>query len=163
MVFGAGYINVVSSSSCPVGVYILDLKTHQRSIVPGSDQLLWPKWSPDGRRLVAQSAKSEGSIMIYDFSTGKWSELIPAPGRSGVSYLQWSRDSKAIYYKVAGPAPGIYATRIADHQTEKLADLTGIATTGTNWQWAAVDPNGNPLILRLMHMDEIYALDVDLP
>jgi hypothetical protein len=44
-----------------------------------------------------------------------------------------------------------------------LADISGIPITGTSGNWVAVDPDGSPLILRDVSLDEIYSLDFDAP
>jgi hypothetical protein len=49
--------------------------------------------------------------------------------------------------------------RIEDPKIERVADLSGIRTTGM----AVVDPDGRLLILRDVSLNEIYALDMDLP
>jgi hypothetical protein len=61
------------------------------------------------------------------------------------------------------PENAIYSVRVRDHKTEKVADLSGIQTTGTAGTWAAVAPDGSPLILRDVSLNEIYALDFDAP
>ena len=56
-----------------------------------------------------------------------------------------------------------YSIRIVDHQTESVADLSGISTTGNTGHWFAVDPDGSPLALRDLSLNEIYALDFEAP
>jgi hypothetical protein len=36
-------------------------------------------------------------------------------------------------------------------------------TTGNSGYWTDFDPDGNPFVLRDVSLNEIYALDVDLP
>ena len=73
-----------SSASWPLGsdvtINILDLRTHKVSIVPGSERLFSPHWSPDGRFIAAMHSNAIGS-MLFDFKTQKWMELesIPMP------------------------------------------------------------------------------------
>jgi len=145
-------------NTCPVVVYITDLKTRAVSTVPGSEGLWAPRWSPDGRRIVAQNT-SLTALMIYEFKTQKWSELIRVSGKY-LGYPQWSADSKLVYFTDGGE---LLSIRIEDRKIEKLASLAGIRTTGSGGTWAAVAPDGSPIILRDLGMTEIYALDVDLP
>jgi hypothetical protein len=61
-------------------------------------------------------------------------------------------------------APSVYRIRIPDGKVERVAAFEipeGI--TGLWVGWAGVDPDGNPLVLRDLSIQEIYALDVDLP
>ena len=83
----------------------------------------------------------------------------PDPWNSGgVSTVV--KDGKLIYYKNGTLA---YSIRIVDHQTESVADLSGISTTGNTGHWFAVDPDGSPLALRDLSLNEIYALDFEAP
>ena len=146
-------------NTCPVVVYIMDLKTRTVSTLPGSEGLWAPRWSPDGRRIVAQTT-GNSALMVYEFKTQKWSELIRVSGKM-LGFPQWSADSKLVYYW-AGDDP--FRIRIEDRKIEKLASLGGIRTAGTfNRNWRAFAPDGSPIILRDLGMSEIYTLDVELP
>lgn len=141
----------------------MDLHTGEISTIPNSEGLFAPRWSPDGKRIVAQDTSGHG-LMLYEIASQKWSELVPRSPTHIVMFPQWSMDGTSIYYWRYGPSPGVYIIRIKDSKTERLADLTGIAQVGNlGGLWGAVDPDGNPLILRMAHMDEIFALDLDLP
>ncbi len=136
----------------------MDLKTRTVSTLPGSEGLFAPRWSPDGRRIVAQNT-SLTALMIYEFKTQKWSELIRVSGKM-LTYPQWSADSKLVYYLAGSES---FSIRIEDRKIEKLASLAGIRTTGTYGAYCAFAPDGSPIILRDLGMLEIYALDVELP
>jgi hypothetical protein len=53
--------------------------------------------------------------------------------------------------------------QLKDLKIEKLADASGIQITGTDGNWVAVAPDGSPLILRDVSLNEIYSLDFDAP
>jgi eukaryotic-like serine/threonine-protein kinase len=68
-------------------IRVLDLKTHQMSMLAGSRGLFAARWSPTG----GASRRCRGTrlaVMIFDFQTQKWSELdlsplsspVPGPG-----------------------------------------------------------------------------------
>ncbi len=147
------------SISCPVVIYTMDLRTHQISTLPGSEGLWSPRWSPDGKRIVAMTSATN-ALMIYEATSRKWSELVKPSGAS-VGFPQWSKDGKLVYYGSTGPEVGEYSIRIEDHKTQRLADLSGIQTTGNSGYWRAVDPDGNPFILRDVSLNEIYVLDFE--
>ena len=46
-------------------IHLLDLKTNQTSLLPGSQGLYSPHWSPDGRYIAAQSA-DDSKLSLYD-------------------------------------------------------------------------------------------------
>jgi Tol biopolymer transport system component/DNA-binding winged helix-turn-helix (wHTH) protein len=155
-------VNFVPSTSCPIVIYTMDLRTREISTVPGSEGLWSPRWSPDGKRIVALNRKMS-ALMIYDIPSGKWSELArPTPGAGYLAFgfPQWSRDGKLVYYVTGGSVEAAACSiRIDDKKVEKLADLSGVSST----VWHSVDPDGNPLIDRNVSLNEIYALDLEAP
>ena len=136
----------------------LDLPTRTVSVVPGSEELWAPKLSPDGRFLAAQTLDSH-SLKLFDFQTGKWTDLATVPGIIG--YPCWTRDSKAIYFNSGKPA--IYRVDRASRKLSLVANLPGIQLTGNNWQWFGLTPDDSPLFLRDASIQDVYALDVRFP
>jgi eukaryotic-like serine/threonine-protein kinase len=145
-------------TSCPLVIYSMDLKTHEITTIPGSEGLWSPRWSPDSKRIVALNSTAD-ALMIYETTSRKWSELVRSLG-IGVGFPQWSRDGKLVYYRAGGL---VYSIRIEDHTTERLADFSGISTTGLRGAWLAMTPDGSPLVLRDVSLHEIYALDFEAP
>jgi Tol biopolymer transport system component len=83
----------------PLAVGLLDLKTGKATEIPGSQDLMQPAWSPDGRYIVAQS-KDYRRLMVFDFTTGRWTEVAQAI----VSGSRFSHDSKYVYFEDFGKA-----------------------------------------------------------
>jgi Tol biopolymer transport system component len=158
MTFAPFLIVYAPSAACPHVIYIMDLRTHETTTIPGSEGLWAPRWSADGNRIVAQTTAVDG-LMIYEITSRKWSELIRTPG-TVVGFPQWSKDGNSVYYQ--SPAM-VYRIRVRDHTTEKVADLSGIHYTGFGGYWLAMTPDGSPLILRDASLHEIYALDFEAP
>lgn len=141
-----------------------DLRTGQTSVIPGSEGLFSPRFSPDGRFIAALVSNAPGTL-LFDRETHKWSVLINTK-TLGAGFPQWASDSKSLYLPELGDshAPALYRIRIADHQLERLAALNipeGI--TGFWSGWGGVAPDGSLLVMRDLGIQEIYALDVDLP
>ena len=152
-----------SSASLPVSgaptVNILDLRTHQVSVVPGSEGLFSAHWSPDGRYLAAVTADRE-NLVLYDFKVQKWTELT----KITAAFPNWSRDGNYVYFHSFGGDTSLYRVRISDHKLEKIASLKGIRLTiGTVGTWCGLAPDDSPLLLRDVGTQEIYALDLQLP
>lgn len=101
------------------------------------------------------------SLMLGEIASGKWSELARSSVGT-VGFPQWSTDGSLIYY-LDFFQHGMYSVRIKDHKIQKLADLSGVPITGAWGQWAAVAPDGSPLILRNVGLNEIYSFDFDAP
>jgi Tol biopolymer transport system component len=142
----------------------LDLRTGRVSIIPGSEGLFSPRISPDGRFIVAIDAPANLKLLLFDQRTRKWSELVNSKKPGGFGWPQWSNDSKSVYITDFEHRPAINRVRIADRKIERVAPLevpggvTGYATS-----WMCVAPDGSFLLLRDLSIQEIYALDVDLP
>jgi WD40 repeat protein len=150
-------LKVVPSSAA---IHMLDLKTRQVSTLSGSEGLYSPHWSPDGRYVLAMSLDSP-KLMLFDFSTQKWAELIS----SLAAYPNWNHDGSYIYFinpYIAEPA--VYSVRISDR---KLELVTSLSRQRLGWsiagKWMGLAGGDSPLILRDTGSEEIYALDWERP
>jgi serine/threonine protein kinase/Tol biopolymer transport system component len=140
----------------------LDLKTRQISIVPGSEGLIYPIWSPDGRYIAADAVGGpRNGAWIHDVSTHEWKRLPLVD----YNYWVWSHDSKYIYYDVAsGDQAAAMRLRVADGKIEKVATLSGIRRAqGAFGEWFGLDPGDAPLALRNTGNQQIYAIDWEAP
>lgn len=88
LAFSAGY-----DPDSTIPLHILDLKTRQTSEVPNSAGLFSPRWSPDGRYLLAVHQGSQ-FLKVYDFQLHSWRQLT----RVAASYPNWSADGKCVTY-----------------------------------------------------------------
>jgi hypothetical protein len=143
----------------------VDLRTGRVSTIPGSEGLYSPRLSPNGRFIVAFDAPGNRKMLLFDTQTQKWSELVNRQN-PGISWQQWSSDSKSVYVSDLGDrhAPVFYRVRIADRKLERVAAFeVPEGSTGYWVSWTGVAPDGSPLLLRDLSIQEIYALDVDLP
>jgi Tol biopolymer transport system component/DNA-binding winged helix-turn-helix (wHTH) protein len=146
----------------------VDLHTGRVSMIPGSQGLYSPRVSPDGRFIVALDTPGNRKLMLFDQQTRKWTDLLDgkiiSPG-----WPQWSGDGRYVY--VRGTTPGkddthglsLYRVGIANHNLERVAAVEIPEGTTGLWGWMGVTPDGSPLLLRDLSIQEIYALDVDLP
>jgi Tol biopolymer transport system component/DNA-binding winged helix-turn-helix (wHTH) protein len=141
-------------------IHMIDLKTRQVSTLSGSEGLCSPHWSPDGRYVLAMSLGSP-KLMLFDFSTHRWAELVSSPA----AYPNWSRDGSYIYFVnpyIAEPA--VYRVRISDR---KLESVTSLSRQRLGWniagKWTGLAEDDSPLVLRDTGSEEIYALDWEAP
>jgi eukaryotic-like serine/threonine-protein kinase len=142
-------------------IHLLDLTTLHMSMLPGSEGLFSPRWSPDGRYVAAVPATDQTKVMLYDFRTEKWTKLAEAD----VGYPNWSRDGRYIYFDgSSGTAQVLLRVEINDGKVEEAASLKDVRrAAGPFGQWAGLAPDGSPLVLRDTGIQDIYALDVELP
>jgi eukaryotic-like serine/threonine-protein kinase len=134
-------------------IRILDLDTHQVTVVPGSTGMFSPRWSPDGRSLVSLPDISLG-LNIYDFKTQKWSAIY----HQLAGFDTWSKDSRWVWFVDFQEHRGIYRIRATGGQPERVVDLTDVPYTGFFNIWMGLDANDAPMILRDIGTDDIYAL-----
>jgi eukaryotic-like serine/threonine-protein kinase len=138
------------------GIRILDLRTHQVSTLPDSQQLFSPRWSPDGKYMAAVRSNSQ-SLLIFDFAKQKWTEAFQ--GRN-VSFPNWSKDSQYLYVLSWPEDPSIFRMGIAENKLERVVDLKDFHPTGYWDDWLGLDANDSPLMLRDTGLQDVYAFDI---
>jgi serine/threonine protein kinase/Tol biopolymer transport system component len=139
-------------------IRIVDVNTHQISTLPDSKGLFSPRWSPDGRYLVAMPFASR-SLMLFDFATQKWDEI----AKITLGFPNWSKDGDYIYFLHGEDQPSVMRIRIRDRKIERVADLKNFRQTGFYGVWLGMSPDDSPLLLRDIGTQEIYALDWEAP
>jgi serine/threonine protein kinase/Tol biopolymer transport system component len=140
--------------NAPPVLRLLDLQGHRVSSIPGSVGYTSPRWSPDGRHIVAMT-KDARKMVLFDFQTGKWSDLI----QTTIDFPNWSRDSQYVYFVNYAEKPAVLRIRISDRKVEQVADLRGFLATGFWRFWLGLDPADAPLMLRDSGTQDVYSLD----
>jgi Tol biopolymer transport system component/DNA-binding winged helix-turn-helix (wHTH) protein len=144
-------------------IQIVDLKNRALTALPDSSRYFSPRWSPDGRWLVALEDETF-ALELYNFTTRKWEELTNLPA----SYPNWSSDSRCVLFNSSGdPSPAkqpFYRLCLSDRRPQLLVNLAegGQLVSGTFNFWTGVTPDGSILGIRDISIEEVYALDVDL-
>jgi serine/threonine protein kinase/Tol biopolymer transport system component len=157
-----GRVGVVGSTE-KLAIQVVDISTHQISIIPGSENLFSPRWSPDGRHLAALPVDSK-KLVLYDFKTGKWSDWINEP--EAIGFPTWSRDGNYLYYDtILTDHPSFRRVKVGQTRSELVVDLKDLrryafTLVGT---WTGLAPDGSALFVRDLSTDEIYSLDLELP
>jgi Tol biopolymer transport system component/DNA-binding winged helix-turn-helix (wHTH) protein len=143
-----------TGSTEPIEIYTMDLKSRRVSTVPGSDGLFSPRWSPNGKYLLATKADSS-AFLVFDIANQSWTVL--AHGAMGYPY--WSRDSNYIYFgDLSVPhRASVKRIRIRDGNMETIADLSTVRQTAD--AWLGCGPDDLPITVREVGTEEIYALD----
>jgi serine/threonine protein kinase/Tol biopolymer transport system component len=139
-------------------IQVLDLSNYQVSTLPGSQGFFSPRWSPDGRYILAMPVNSL-SMVLFDFQTEKWSEIMKGSG----SFPNWSADGRYVYFLRWPENPAVLRVRASDRKVERVADLKNLRITGYFNIWLGVTPDDSPLLLRDTGSQDIYALDWEAP
>jgi Tol biopolymer transport system component len=142
---------------------IYDLRTGNRSIVPEADGLTGVQWG--GEDLLVAASTDRARLVVFDFKTRKWSDLVPAPIPGGVINWAHSPDYKHVYYSTGGAEPQALRVGLADHRVETITSLKGLprAIGADGNTQISVAPDGSPVFTRDIGTQEIYALSVKWP
>jgi serine/threonine protein kinase/Tol biopolymer transport system component len=146
------------STAASSTILLLDVKANKVSTVAGSKGLFSPRWSPDGRYLIALPFASH-SLMLFDSSTQKWEEI----SKISLGFPNWSKNSDYVYFLHGEDQPSVMRIRIRDRKLERVADLKNFRQTGYFNFWLGIAPDDSPLLLRDIGTKEIYALDWQAP
>jgi DNA-binding winged helix-turn-helix (wHTH) protein/Tol biopolymer transport system component len=137
---------------------ILDLGSGQVTVVSGSSGMFSPRWSPDGRFILALFALSPRRLPVFDFKTGKWS-MIPVDG--DVEFPSFSGDSRYIYFLRTGRSQGVYRIPVIGGKEERVIEMHSWHITGYLGFSMTLDPTDAPLVLRDVGTNDIYALTLE--
>ena len=140
---------------------IVDLRTRAVSKITGSEELWSPRWSPDGRHILA-FPRAGDQVMLFDVKTQKWTEL----AKIGIAWPEWSREGDYIYFlgvPSEGQAGGIFRVRISDRKLEQVVSLKDFRHAPGWGQWVGLAPDDSPLLLRDAGTQDIYALTWEAP
>ena len=142
-------------------VRVLDIDTRQTRTVAGSKGMFGPRWSPDGRYLVAQSGDTKRTL-LYSFATNQWRELPTPANTTEMGWPTWSHDSRYVY--AMSNAHKIYRYRVPDGREEEVADASQqpllSPVFGWGW-WFQLTPDDRIVVLVDRGTYELYALDLD--
>jgi len=146
-------------------IELLDLKTRQFSQLPDSKGIFAPRWSPDGRYIIAITAAANDQLLLFDTKNQKWRALETKHNSFG--YLAWSPDSNYVYFDtVLQTDSGYYRLHISDSKLERLVDLKKIRTFKDQFgpsSWTGLGPGETLLLPRDISTQEIYAFDLEAP
>jgi eukaryotic-like serine/threonine-protein kinase len=144
--------------NAPPVLRLLDMSSHSVTSLPGSVGYTSPRWSPDGRHVVAMT-KDGLKMALFDFETGKWSDLIEKIN----DFPNWSKDGQYIYFLHYPENPAVLRVRISDRSIEQVADLKSFVATGWWGFWLGLDPEDSPLMLRDAGTQDVYSLESITP
>jgi Tol biopolymer transport system component len=146
-----------AEAGAPKAIYTLNLTSNETRKLPGSDGLYSPRWSPDGRFVVAMPL-DEKKLVLFDFATQEWKDLAAFPH---IGNPQWSLDSNYIY--IDGFDNVLVRIRRADGKLERIVDLKSIDPNALSCSFENVASDGDLLLACPLSRGDIYALDLDLP
>ena len=141
---------------------ILDRKTTQVSVLPGTDGLIFGQISPDGRTVIAIENVSY-NLVLYDVASHARKTLADV-----ADYPRWSRDGKFVffnnkYFSGKGRTGGINRWNRETNKVETLLKFPDFLLTGGYGVTFSLTPNNEILLVKDISNRDLYALDLDLP
>ena len=139
-------------------IEILDLKTMVSTKVLGSEGLYSPRWSPDGKYIVAITI-TDHQIKLYNIEKQQWRPLAGSSANS--AWPAWSHDSGFVYISSGNRISRI---NISSEKLETVATLEGVTWTSFALGfagWFDLTPDDRIMILRDTGTEDIYALQLE--
>ncbi len=138
-------------------IQLLDLATMKTETIPGSEGLFSPRWSPDGRWIVALSLNQK-TIFLYDVAQQHWRELAKTSAADPI----WSADSKSVFTQAfLEEKQPILRISVPDGQIQAVADLGEFSDRGmANYFFGGLTPKNQPLVQPKIGTGDLYTLDL---
>lgn len=165
----------VDAGAGRTALHIVNLRTQVTREVPDSQGLFSPRWSPDGRYLLAVTVDGV-DIRLYDLNRGAWQTLASASTPQASIYgvdsdmfesPNWSADGKCVYVAARnGWKETAERVCLADRKVATIGDMASgghLVWSIISGIWIGVGPDGSLYALRDISNEEIYALDVKFP
>lgn len=148
---------LMANESDPKQIYLLDLRTQQLSIIPGSDRFFSPRWSPDGRFIVAIS--EDHMVMLYNTKEKKWTLLVNVMAADPV----WSHDSRAVYLHAFMDSDSpIYRVAVPSGHPEAIAGLGQLDSADLiDYSFVGLAPGDVPVLRARVSAANIYSRQLD--
>jgi len=109
-------------SSEITALYILDLHTRAVSMLPESTGHFSPRWSPDGRFIVAMRSDNR-HLDTFELTSKRWQKLTQVAG----GYPNWSHDGNYVYFVLTGSGDrAIFRVGIQERVVEHVANLSAV-------------------------------------
>jgi len=144
-----------AEAGMPKAIYILKLNSNEIRKLPASDGFYSPRWSPNGRYVVAMPM-DERKLVLFDFATQRWKDLAAFPDNIGNP--QWSPDGNYVY--VVGFENEVVRVRRTDGKLERIVDLKSLDPNALLCSFDAPSFSGDLLLSCPLTWGDIYALDV---
>ena len=146
-----------------MNIRILDFKTHTVTVVPGSDGLFSPRWSPNEQYIAAMSPDGT-KLMLFDFHTQKWTTW-KEESLGTVNYPVWSADSKYVYFDdLVNGSEAIRRLKVGSMDNETAFEIEPLDRyPGQFGAWSGRAPDGSWMFVKDRSTQEVYQLSMELP
>ena len=149
--------DLMGKENGPRTLQLIDLSSHRIEEIPNSDNLFSPRWSPDGRWIVALTLDQK-TVKLYDTAHHHWQSLASTSAADPV----WSADSKAIFlHAFLADGEPILRIEVPSGTIHTIATLGNFHDReAANYFFGGITPQGEPLVQPRVGTGNLYALDL---
>lgn len=150
--------NNMGRESEPRMLHVVNLSSGRSEIVPHSEGLFSPRWSPDGRYIAAITLDQQ-KLMLYDIKSQRWTTL----ATTSASDPAWSADSRAIYFHaLTEEFKPLYRATIASGRLDKVATLQSFhPDKPEDFSFCGLSPDDIPFVRISIHSTDLYTATLD--
>jgi Tol biopolymer transport system component/DNA-binding winged helix-turn-helix (wHTH) protein len=155
-------VGVSLSGSTPEhGITLVDLETHRASVIPGSEGMIAPRWSPHGDYIAAASTDFKKAF-LFDMRSQEWKQVVVA---AQIWKFEWERDGSHVFYQdVRDAFQPLFRLDPVTGKTERIADCSKFLSEGAlRCTLEGVAPDGALVVSVLASWANVYAFDIELP
>jgi Tol biopolymer transport system component/DNA-binding winged helix-turn-helix (wHTH) protein len=153
-----GRVNdAMGKENAPRKLQILHLDSGQVEAVPASDGLFSPRWSPDGRYILALSL-DQRQVRLFNVASQTWTTL---PVSSGADPI-WAADSRSVFVHASlDPDQPIDRIWIPDGRVQQIVRLADSRENdAVDYVFGGLTPDDRPLIRARIFTGNFYSLDL---
>jgi Tol biopolymer transport system component len=143
----------MAEDSTPKSIQMVNLTTKRVWTVPGSEGLFSPRWSPDGRNLVAMPL-NQRKLMLFDIASKRWIELASGSFNNPV----WSKGGKYIYYQSYDEGRPIRRIQVAGAHVEEITNFRDLQPGATVGYWG-ITSDDSPIVSFHFLTADIYSVE----
>lgn len=149
--------DLMGKDAAPRTVQFLDVKTRKLTTVPGSQDLFSPRWSPDGRYVVALPL-DQRQLRLYDMTTKQWRVLV---ARSAADPI-WSADGKYVYADAfMEPGQPVYRVEVSSGKVTELGSMSNLRSSEfSDMVLAGVLADGTAVVRARLTTANLYELNL---
>lgn len=151
--------DLMGKESGPHNIQVLNLETHQLRVLPNSDDLFSPRWSPDGRWIAALS-RDQNSLRLFDTEHQTWTTLFSG----GAADPVWGSDSRAIYFHAFETRNSAIMRVEPSGEKRIVTDLSQVNLPSVNnYFFGGITPSSAPIIEPRVGTGNLYSIDLSTP
>ena len=148
----------ILNPSIHLDIRILHLKSRKVSILPGSAGYVSPRWSPDGRLIIAIRLEDK-HLVVFDPAFQRWRDLTDIPA----GYPNFSRSGTHVHFLSTNAGRRVvYRVDVKTRKLERVASLESVEQ-GSFFlgSWVGIAPDDSFIAVRNLTTEDLYSWNVE--